>query len=120
MGADVLDVVWEILRAGQIMNFALAKIVWAADEPPESLAHQVVRWDSQAVAYKVIAADGDDAPYVDENLWRRERGRCPQGGLRGRVEWTTILACKLPLFGGKSEKTNTACLRRSQDRCWTA
>lgn len=65
----------EILRAGLLMNFALAEIVWTVDEglwwPRLKFWHnQFVRWDWQAMAYKVTTATGEvTLPRVDENLY---------------------------------------------------
>lgn len=65
----------EILRAGLLMNFAVAEIIWTAEDgiwwPRLKFWHnQFVRWDWMGMCYKLLTANGEiSLPKVDENLY---------------------------------------------------
>lgn len=64
----------EILRAGLLMNFAVAEVVWTVEDgvwwPRLKFWHnQFVRWDWMDMCYKLLTASGEiSLPRVDENL----------------------------------------------------
>lgn len=102
----------EILRAGYLMNFALAEIIWTADEglwwPRLKFWHtRFVRWDWTAMAYKVQTANGEiTRPPVDENLYGGGKWFvwCPSGtsthGCAGRsVRWPAVRGARVDPAG---------------------